>query len=77
MTEPNDLANVSEGLFAIVESLDGIAEAANGLTRAIHRLGNADAATPMGGLEALGAVLEQGFGKLAMAVDFLGQQVGE
>lgn len=38
---------VVDGLFAIAQALDGVAHA-------IHRLGNADACTPMGAIEAHG-----------------------
>jgi hypothetical protein len=38
---------VVDGLFAIAKALDGVAHA-------IHRLGNADACTPMGAIEAYG-----------------------
>jgi hypothetical protein len=40
-------ANLVDGLFAIARAIDG-------LTHAVHRLGNADAATPMGAMEAFG-----------------------
>ena len=45
---------IADGLFAIAAALD--------------RLGNADASTPMGGLEALGAVLKEGLSDLAQAI---------
>jgi hypothetical protein len=54
-------ANVVDALFAISRSLDAVA-------RSINRLGNADAATPMGGLEALGAVLKDGMSEIASAL---------
>lgn len=45
-------ANVVDGLFAISRALEGVGEA-------IHRLGNAGATTPYGGLEALGMAIER------------------
>ena len=55
-------ANVVDGLFAMARALDRVANA-------IHRLGNADANTPMGGLEALGAVLKDGLAQIAIALN--------
>jgi len=43
--------------------------------RAIDRLGNADAATPMGGLEALGAVFKEGLESLSQAVTTVADQL--
>lgn len=40
----------------VVDAIHGVGGA---IARALDRLGNADAATPMGGLEALGAVLKE------------------
>lgn len=42
-----------------------IANALCGVAKALRDLGNADAATPMGGLEALGAVLKEGLCQVA------------
>lgn len=67
-----------------------IVNAIDGLTRAICRLGNADAATSMGGLEALGATLKEaindsggdisdsirhGLGDIAEAIDGLAKAI--
>jgi len=38
------------------------------IAQALNRLGNADAATPMGGLEALGAVILEGSKRVAEAL---------
>jgi hypothetical protein len=57
-------ANVVDGLFAIARALERVG-------RAIDRLGNADAATPMGGLEALGGVLKDGMEQMASAISGL------
>lgn len=54
--------NVADGLFAIAHSLDGVA-------RAIRDLGNADATTPMGAIEALGLELKEGLGRVAAAIE--------
>ena len=53
--------DTAAGLFAIAFA---ICE----LSHAVHRLGNADALTPMGGLEALGKVIEEAAGTIAMAL---------
>lgn len=58
-TEP---ANVVDGLFAIAHSLEQVA-------RAIRDLGNADAATPMGAIEALGLAMKDGLGSIAIAIE--------
>ena len=57
---------IADGLFAVAKSLDGVA-------KAIIRLGNADAATPMGGMEALGDIIAKsiatGLNDIAMAIE--------
>jgi hypothetical protein len=53
-----DLQAVADGLFAVAA--------------AIKLLGNADAATSMGGLEALGKVVREGFESLASSVSGIG-----
>ncbi|HUT18734.1 MAG TPA: hypothetical protein VM366_06200 [Anaerolineae bacterium] len=45
------------------------------IARAIHRLGNADASTPMGGLEALGKVILESNEHIAMAIGDLASAV--
>jgi hypothetical protein len=45
---------VTDGQYAIALALHAVANAIAANAHAIHRLGNADAATPMGALEALG-----------------------
>ncbi len=50
-------------------ALFAVAWAIGELTHAVHRLGNADAATPMGGLEALGKVVENAAETIAMALE--------
>ena len=39
------------------------------VARALRLLGNANAATPMGAIEALGAVVQEGFGDIARAIN--------
>lgn len=51
-SDNNPCANIVDGLFEISRALNGVAEA-------IHRLGNAGATTPYGGLEALGMAIER------------------
>lgn len=43
-------------------------EVANAIRYAARELGNGDAATRMGAMEALGAVAKEGFTELAMAI---------
>ncbi len=45
-----------------------IREGLESIAAALHRLGNADAGTPMGGLEALGKVLMDGLTEVASAL---------
>ena len=45
---------IERGLYAVAAALEKISGSIDELSHAVHRLGNADAATPMGGLEALG-----------------------
>lgn len=57
------IANGANGLFSIAESL--------------QRLGNADASTPMGGLEALGASIKNAGTKLAGSLDNIADAIRE
>ena len=52
---------IEDGLFAIAASLDRVAHA-------IHRLGNADAMTPFGGMEALGMAITEAADRIASAL---------
>lgn len=61
--ELSEMENVANGLFAIA--------------RALHRLGNADASTPMGGLEALGAAQKEGAERIASALDGVSSAIQE
>ncbi|MDP9437542.1 MAG: hypothetical protein M3P49_02160 [Actinomycetota bacterium] len=45
-----------------------VAEALQGISSALHRLGNADAATPMGGLEAHGLAVHEASEKIEMGL---------
>lgn len=54
-------ANVVDGLFAIARSLGRVADA-------IHRLGLADAATPMGAIESHGVIIKEAAELLAGAI---------
>ena len=52
-----------------------IADAILFLGRAVDRLGNADAATPMGGLEALGKVVGEGCHEVAAALTDIAEAI--
>lgn len=54
-----------------------LAEALQAIARSIHRLGNADALTPMGGLEALGKVLSESMDGLASAIREVAEAIRE
>jgi hypothetical protein len=54
--------DIAGGLYAIADALRHVA-------KAINRLGNADASTPMGALEALGAVHKEAANELARVLE--------
>lgn len=55
-------------LQAIAEAINRLGTAVEGLAHAVHRLGNADAQTSMGGLEALGLEMGKGLTRVAEAI---------
>ncbi len=59
------------------ELLAVVAEGLDGIARALRLLGNADAATPMGALEALGKVHEEASVRLAGAVEEAARDIAE
>lgn len=58
-----------DGTYAIAYAILHLAARVHGVQLALYRLGNADAATPMGGLEALGAQIEKAAEIIAMGLD--------
>jgi len=63
--------NESDSNLETANVVDALCKCARGLHRiaeALNRLGNADASTPMGGMEALGAVHKEGYELLADAI---------
>jgi hypothetical protein len=60
-----------------MEDEDDLAQAIRSVGRAIDRLGNADAMTPMGGLEALGKVLSESIDGLAAAMHDVAEAIRE
>ena len=58
--------NIVDALFSIAHSLDGVA-------RAILDLGNADASTPMGAIEAFGLVMKHGLQQVAESIESINQ----
>lgn len=54
-----------------------IAEAIHALARSINKLGNADAATPMGALEALGEHLGEKLSEIALSIGELADAIRE
>lgn len=59
--EGDEGANIVDGLFAIARSIESLA-------KAVHKLGNADASTPMGALESHGLVVKEAAELLASAI---------
>ncbi len=56
---------------------DSLAEAIQSVARSIRDLGNGDAATHMGGLEALGKVLSESIEILASAMNDIAEAIRE
>ena len=54
-----------------------VASAIGGLARAIDRLGNANAATPMGGLEVLGLTIREGMDDIAASLRMIAEAISE
>jgi hypothetical protein len=52
-----------------------LAEAVDGVSGSLGRLGNADASTPLGGLEGLGLALQEGANKMADSLQDLANNV--
>ena len=72
--------NVADSNLEPANVVDVIANGANGLfsiAEALQRLGNADASTPMGGLEALGASIKNAGAKLAGSLDNIADAIRE
>jgi hypothetical protein len=60
---------VSEVASALIE----VAEAIDGVARALRALGNGNASTPMGAIEALGAVIKESIGGLALSIETIAE----
>lgn len=75
MRDTNDLAAVVEQAFSNPDMDENIVDAVNRLARAITNLGNADAATPMGGMEALGKSMTDAADRIASAIERLADAV--
>tara|TARA_R110000868_G_scaffold41986_1_gene142508 strand:+ start:426 stop:671 length:246 start_codon:yes stop_codon:yes gene_type:complete len=57
-----------EGMEVIAYAILKLSYAAESIASAIRALGNADAATPMGAIEAYGSVMKDGMGAIADAI---------
>src|SRR4051812_18932691 len=62
--------NVADSNMEPANIVDAIHETGRMVAKALDRLGNADAGTPMGGMEALGAVLKE-------AIEMAGTEVAD
>lgn len=60
----------------LVDSLLAIARSIDGLSRAIHKLGMADAATPMGAIEAHSLEIKQASERISEAISGLADTLG-
>jgi hypothetical protein len=69
--------NVSDSNFEAANIVDVIANGSTAIARALNRLGNADASTPMGGLEAHGAAILEAADKIAGAIHDLAAAIRE
>lgn len=54
-----------------MDETEDVADALRAVARAIDRLGNADALTPMGGLEAHGKAMLEAADRIAGAIEYL------
>lgn len=61
--------DIAQAINSIAVAIERHADEMKRLARAVELLGNADAATQFGGLEGLGVVLQEGFARLAGAVE--------
>jgi hypothetical protein len=67
----------NDGLFAIAAAILDLADAQGATARALRDLGNADAGTPMGAIEAFGVVVSEGLEGLALAIGDLAEATRE
>jgi hypothetical protein len=75
ITDGQRIASAIRDCFMANHDDDNVVDALLAIHRSIDRLGNADAGTPMGGLEALGKVLGEGLKAIAGAIEEYGQIV--
>ena len=61
----------------VVDALDSISASLRGIAKALHALGNADASTPMGAIEAFGAVVEESADKLAGGLHAIAEAISD
>jgi hypothetical protein len=64
-----DKARKGDGAFAIAFALMRLAKQQERTANALNRLGLADAATPMGAIEALGVMIKEGADRIASAIE--------
>jgi hypothetical protein len=75
MSDMDNLAGAITEAFLNADADENITDAVNRLARAITNLGNADAATPMGGMEALGKAMTDSADRIAAAIERLAEAV--
>lgn len=69
MSDIDNLAGAITEAFLNEDANENITDALNRLARSITLLGNADAATPMGGMEALGKAMEDSAATVATGLE--------
>ena len=69
--------NVSDSNMEAANVVDALDSVANAIRYGLKRLGTADAATPMGALEAHAAVIKEGAENIASAIRDLAEAVRE
>lgn len=77
MSDIDNLAGAITQAFLTVDADENITDAINRLARAITNLGNADAATPLGGMEALGKSMQESADTIAAGLERLAQAIEE
>ena len=75
MSDLDNLAGAITEAFMNPDVDENITDAIFSLARAIRNLGNADAATPMGGMEALGKAMDDSAHTVASGLESLAEAV--
>ena len=70
-----DMGTVAKAILCCGLSLEHVADKLGSVAFQLKYLGNGDAATPMGALEALGLVIKESVGSMASAISEVGNSM--